>query len=200
MKIGTGTKDRILVEAIHLIATKGYNGISIKEIAAASGIKQASIYNHYTGKEDILAQIYGFYKERAYLKKPSMEEIEPILAQGTAKEIVQAFNYPLPEPFAEMFAIVRIVWGRMYIDEMARAIYNEVVQDGLTYVTSALCRLRELGRTAISDKQIEAFAHLAVAVRTFAANEIVSDPNEEKWRVKETDMLDAMSELLHLKG
>lgn len=201
MEFTSGTKERILFVAIHLFANKGYDGVSIKEIAAAAGIKQASIYNHYTSKVDILDQVYTFYKERIYLAKPSMKEAEAILKSGTVQEIMQIFNYPLPEPSAEMFAIVRIIWGRIYIDEAAREIYNEyVVNDGLTYVNAVLFRLRELGRTTVCDKQIEVFAHLAVAARTYAANATVADPDQKKWRVKETDMLDAISGMLQLQG
>lgn len=52
------TKQKILEEALKLFAQRGYDGVSMREIAAAVGIKGASIYNHFKGKEDIFNGIF----------------------------------------------------------------------------------------------------------------------------------------------
>lgn len=52
------TKKRIIIESLRLFASKGYDGVSMREIAAAVGIKGASIYNHFKGKEDIFLAIF----------------------------------------------------------------------------------------------------------------------------------------------
>ena len=52
------TKKRIIIESLKLFASKGYDGVSMREIAAAVGIKGASIYNHFKGKEDIFLGIF----------------------------------------------------------------------------------------------------------------------------------------------
>lgn len=54
------TKQKILEESLKLFSKKGYEGVSMREIAAAVGIKGASIYNHFKGKEDIF---YGIFEE-----------------------------------------------------------------------------------------------------------------------------------------
>lgn len=51
------TDRRILEAATRLFYEKGYHGTSMREIAAAVGIRAASVYNHYEGKEDLLVQI-----------------------------------------------------------------------------------------------------------------------------------------------
>ena len=51
------TKERILSEALTLFAQKGYEAVSVEEIAAAVGIKAPSLYKHYKGKRDIFDHI-----------------------------------------------------------------------------------------------------------------------------------------------
>jgi AcrR family transcriptional regulator len=51
------TVTRIIGAATELFYEKGYHGTSMREIAAAVGIKAASVYNHFASKEDILFEI-----------------------------------------------------------------------------------------------------------------------------------------------
>ena len=51
------TKERITEEALTLFAEKGYKGTSVKNIADAVGIKDASLYNHFRSKQEIFNSI-----------------------------------------------------------------------------------------------------------------------------------------------
>lgn len=51
------TKERITEEALTLFAKKGYKGTSVKNIADAVGIKDASLYNHFKSKQEIFDSI-----------------------------------------------------------------------------------------------------------------------------------------------
>lgn len=52
------TKKTILEKALELFSTKGYNGTSMGDIAEAVGIRKASLYSHFDGKESIFAAIF----------------------------------------------------------------------------------------------------------------------------------------------
>ena len=54
-------KEKIFNVSIDLFAEKGYDGVSIREIARNVGIKESSIYNHYRSKESILDAILDYY-------------------------------------------------------------------------------------------------------------------------------------------
>lgn len=54
------TKMKILKVAIDLFAAKGFDHVTIREIAREVGIKGSSIYNHFQGKDDILEEIFRF--------------------------------------------------------------------------------------------------------------------------------------------
>ncbi|BCJ98784.1 TetR/AcrR family transcriptional regulator [Anaerocolumna chitinilytica] len=58
------TKERIEAEALKLFSIHGYSGVSIRDIAGAVGIKESSIYKHYSGKEDIFKTIVSHYREK----------------------------------------------------------------------------------------------------------------------------------------
>lgn len=47
------TKDRILQTALDLFAQKGFDAVSMRDIAGRLGITAGALYRHYTGKQDI---------------------------------------------------------------------------------------------------------------------------------------------------
>ncbi len=51
------TSALIITRALGLFSKMGYEGTSMREIAAAVGVKPASLYNHYRAKEEILWEI-----------------------------------------------------------------------------------------------------------------------------------------------
>lgn len=56
---GRETAATIRREATELFFRQGYHGTSLREVAAASGLKVGSLYNHIAGKDDLLLQIMG---------------------------------------------------------------------------------------------------------------------------------------------
>lgn len=55
------TKDRIAQEALYLFSEKGYAATSVRDIAAAVGIKDSSLYNHYKSKQEIFGYVIEKY-------------------------------------------------------------------------------------------------------------------------------------------
>lgn len=51
------TKKKILDKALELFSQRGYDAVSVGEIAAAVGIKAPSLYNHFSGKQAIFEAI-----------------------------------------------------------------------------------------------------------------------------------------------
>lgn len=58
------TKERILDVAIDLFARKGFDAVSLREIAEASGVRKASLYYYFTTKDEILEKILDYVMER----------------------------------------------------------------------------------------------------------------------------------------
>ena len=56
---GAATKEKILAEALHLFAGKGYDATSIKEISKAVGVADAALYRHFPSKEEIASAVFS---------------------------------------------------------------------------------------------------------------------------------------------
>ncbi len=54
------TKERIFDAALDLFAQKGFDAVSMREIAEAVGIKKASLYSHFASKDEILERIFEY--------------------------------------------------------------------------------------------------------------------------------------------
>ncbi|MBE6504735.1 MAG: TetR family transcriptional regulator [Methanobrevibacter millerae] len=55
------TKEKIFDVSLDLFSKKGYDSVSLKEIADGVGIKKSSIYSHYPSKEAILMDIFDYF-------------------------------------------------------------------------------------------------------------------------------------------
>lgn len=58
------TREKILTEALTLFSVKGYDPVTVREIAYAVGIKESSLYNHFKNKQDIFDSIIEEYSGR----------------------------------------------------------------------------------------------------------------------------------------
>ncbi|MHA2360124.1 MAG: TetR/AcrR family transcriptional regulator [Candidatus Thorarchaeota archaeon] len=58
MSIEDSTKKQILESAYQLFVERGFQGSSMRDIADRAGIKAASIYNHFGGKEQIFEEVF----------------------------------------------------------------------------------------------------------------------------------------------
>lgn len=53
----SNTREEILEAALDLFAVNGYEATSISQLADAVGIRKASLYSHFAGKQDILDNV-----------------------------------------------------------------------------------------------------------------------------------------------
>lgn len=108
------TKKRIVYESLKLFSNKGFDGVSMREIAAAVGIKGASIYNHFKGKEELFQAIfeemneqYGVQASMLQIPMEAGEESSRMYAQISEETLVYTaealFNFFTQNEFAVSF-------------------------------------------------------------------------------------------------
>ncbi len=120
------TKDKIFDASVDLFAERGYDGVSIRDIAAAVGIKESSIYKHYSGKDEILEKIFEYILEtwrnvQVGKWSESREAEEQIVAMGLDGFMAMAsgvFTSWIDDP--RMEKIMRIVFIEMYHNEQLK--------------------------------------------------------------------------------
>lgn len=148
-----GTKEKIFNCAIELISSKGYEAVSIKDIADTVGITQSSMYNHFKSKQEILDTIYDFYSYHYLKDRPSFKEIDPILQNGSLMDMIKCVTYKFSDDYVrQMSAITGIVFYRCAIDERAKELTQSLmINEGVRFVQAVFDRAVEIGRIAPID-------------------------------------------------
>jgi AcrR family transcriptional regulator len=84
------TRDRILDVALDLFVGKGFDGTSLREIAAQLGITKAAIYYHFSSKEDILMALHLRLHEfgKGALKRMATEHVTIELWRSLLDEVL----------------------------------------------------------------------------------------------------------------
>ncbi len=75
---GSATRRRILQIALSLMAQRGVDGTSMRDLASAAGLNVASLYHYFPSKRDLLEAVLveqGFLPVRAARPEP---EVEPL--------------------------------------------------------------------------------------------------------------------------
>lgn len=70
-----GSSDKLLAAALHLIAEKGYNGVTTLEIAAAAGLSEKTLFRHFGTKQKLLEATFDRYHYAEEMKKLFAEKL-----------------------------------------------------------------------------------------------------------------------------
>ena len=141
------TKEIILFESLKLFADKGYDGVTVRDIAAEVGIKQSSLYKHYKSKQEIFDTLVNtmqlrFRDASASFQLPDgeLEEMEKKYATG-GNEILkkissEIFHFYLQDPYASQFR--KMLSIEKYKNKEIDRIYREVYIDTAISYQAAL--------------------------------------------------------------
>ncbi|MEM9006189.1 MAG: TetR/AcrR family transcriptional regulator [Cyanobacteria bacterium P01_F01_bin.86] len=89
------TKARIIEQAASLFNQRGYAGVSMSDIMAATGLKKGGIYNHFENKDELAIAAFDFAVQRArQIHVQTLREQRGAIARlkGMAASFVNAFE------------------------------------------------------------------------------------------------------------
>jgi len=90
-----GTRDRILRTAERLFAERGFNGVSVRELAAAAQVNIASIGYHFESKEGLLSEVYRRHcKPLIEERLRGLEASSRLRGRARIAAIIKAFIRP----------------------------------------------------------------------------------------------------------
>lgn len=123
------TRERILDAAIDLISRKGFDAVSVREIAREVGIRESSIYNHFKSKDEILDTIIDYFiLELTRASGPAMDIDSQLEAMGPKKFMengsrayMQYINTP------RLGKIWRVISIELYHNEKIRAFFQDTM-------------------------------------------------------------------------
>lgn len=172
-----GTKKKIFECAIELFKSKGFELVSIKDIADDVGITQSSMYNHFKSKQEILDTIYDFYCYYFHKDLPSFEDIEIVLQNGSLVDILRSTTFVYHADYArQMSSIIPIVFYRCAIDERAKEIIQSLmIESGVKIVEAVFDRAVEIGRLAPMDTH--AMAVFINSIKLYSLHIWIADPS-----------------------
>lgn len=134
----TTTKEKIFNVAIDLFSQKGYNEVSIREIAKEVGIKESSIYYHYSKKEDILDKIFEYFLDKMNETEISNEQMEELLNQSP-KVIYHFGSESVKKKYGQlkMTKILRLIFIEVYHNDKVKEFFlNEIINKPIMFWTS----------------------------------------------------------------
>jgi TetR/AcrR family transcriptional repressor of nem operon len=93
MTKGERTKREIVRNAAPLFNTKGYEGTSLSDLMAATGLQKGGIYRHFASKEELAAEAFDYAWEKAVSGRldgvadvsNSVDRIKKMIANFVAK-------------------------------------------------------------------------------------------------------------------
>lgn len=150
------TKERIVDEALTLFSSKGYNGTSVKDIAAAVGIKDSSLYKHFKSKKEIFDTIVEEMSQRMGALSVSIglpEENDFKVAatlygkmntQGLIALSEKIFLFYLRDSFIARFR--RMATIEQYQNREIYAVYHNIFMEAsITYQTGLFAEMIKQG-------------------------------------------------------
>jgi AcrR family transcriptional regulator len=157
------TAEKIFDASIDLFAQRGYDKVSVRDIAAVVGIKESSIYKHYTSKEAILQKIIQYPLAKMYTIAARDDTTEQLITkmglEGFISETGTVFANWMTDP--KTIKILRIVYIELYHNDQIMQSYAELIDAGETFWTTTLSIMMKQGLIKASDPKLLATEFLA---------------------------------------
>ncbi len=179
------TKEKILNIALRMFAKRGYDSVSVRDIAGELGITQAALYKHYKNKRDIFDSILhrmeendGELAENNNMLSDSVENAPQ--SYKTELEDIKKFSLDMfrcwtGDAFASAFR--RMLTIEQYKSAEMSALYNQYLLLGpLTYVEDLF---RKLGCKNAGKNALAFYSHIFTLINMY-------DTAEDKREVEST--------------
>ncbi|MCL2671625.1 MAG: TetR/AcrR family transcriptional regulator [Clostridiales bacterium] len=165
------TKQLILAEALTLFSTKGYESVTVAEIANAVGVKAPALYKHYKSKQDIfnaiLEEMKASYDRQAAAMQMDGRDAEKDQSlyidtseNATVKRSMELFLYFLHDDNERKFRKVLAI--EQYNNRDLADVYaNQYVDFPLSYQSALFGLMVNLGVTIPENPQIMALQYYA---------------------------------------
>lgn len=148
------TKQRVLEQSLRLFSARGYDAVSIREIAGAVGIRESSLYNHFKSKQELFEAVVEdcAQKADAHFEKLSLpvdaggdlsmyRNIDVTLLTGL---VISVFSYFFEDPLTNMFR--KLLTLSQFENEEIRRLYRKFYyEQPLAFQSSVFQMLMDAG-------------------------------------------------------
>lgn len=164
------TRELIMQEALDLFAAKGYAAVSMRDIAAAVGIRASSIYHHFSGKQELFEALI----QKANGVKDSLQAVF-LNAFSKAGEVgeeafVQAGVFFLTGYFQNphVAPLLRVLeCERFHNEDAAKAWHELLISAPLEHETNVFQMLKDRGEVVDDGAEVLAAEYQAAIMLAY---------------------------------
>jgi len=136
-------KNQIIHEAIRLFSRKGFDGVTIRQLADACGITEPALYRHFPSKEAIYDAVLDALKtfqncEELFERLGAEKELQPIL-HGLATHILGFFS-----SHRDIYRL--LLYSTLRGHAKARQVFREIRGPYVAFLIERLDRLYSEGK------------------------------------------------------
>jgi AcrR family transcriptional regulator len=146
------TKEKIFYVSLDLFSQRGYDSVSLREIAEEVGIKKSSIYSHYPSKEAILMDIFDYFTQQFEFNPVINNEEIQLDEKNPLLENPELFYHKGSEAIKQMifeetnFKIMKLILIQMHHNETIKLFFqNEILVKPLIFWNGFFTMLKEKG-------------------------------------------------------
>lgn len=166
-----GTKEQILLTALELFSQRGFDAVSVSDIAGKLGITKGALYRHYTSKQDIfekiLARMCQIDAQRAQqfrlpekLFADSPESYCQVCWDSIAGFTIAQFHFWTEDSFAASFR--RMLTIEQYSREEMGQLYRSCLSQGpVSYLEDIFREMMKAGTLRPGDPRQLALVYFA---------------------------------------
>lgn len=141
-------RSEIIYATMELAAENGLRSVSMQQIADKVGIRKASVYNHFDSRDEIIAAMYSFLREKSKAGLSGANaDFDKLINGRTLKEILMLTvgNYKKLSTSPEMYAFYSIISSERSLDKAAAEIMVMETEKMITATTFLFRALSEKG-------------------------------------------------------
>ena len=159
------TKEKIFDVSLDLFSQKGFDAVSVREIAREVGIRESSIYNHYKNKEAILDAIIDYFMSELASSSPPEEEMEKLMEtpeiffEVGSRAFIERMSVPSTEK------IWRLISIELYHNEKIREFFKkELLEMPILAWEGIFTKMMEKGAIKQVDPKVLAYEYFSFAI------------------------------------
>lgn len=165
------TKERIARIALELFSQHGFEAISIRDICGRAGIKESTLYYHYTNKqallEELLRRVDDIALEKQRLFDAALEQVDHVSDEEMAFTALHLLDDYLLHP--AIFPLIRMLSLERIHDQAAEERFEHIVfRMPLTQQTKVFERMMGRGLIRPGDPQAISRLYYGVVYSAFA--------------------------------
>jgi TetR/AcrR family transcriptional repressor of nem operon len=151
---GQKTRERIVAEAANLFNQRGFEGSSMSDVMAATGLEKGGIYRHFSSKEELAAEAFDYAWKSAFETRIHDLEQVPNSIEKLKRFIVNFINGrpAVPGGCPVLNTAVEADDGNLLLRDRVRAAWREWL-DYLAEIVAAGLKRKEI-RPEVDAKQV----------------------------------------------